>query len=137
MRRAARWPLLGLVVLFAGLASGCLDSSVRDWVADNGERRPSMGTAQVFHLDGRPTEVAARIADARKPAERRVTTSGVFLRYQKDMVGVVPDPAGGSRVLIEDERRGYGTFFPYVGGYWGTFSGRGETFRGGGPGAGK
>lgn len=133
-----RRPLAALAVAATVLlASGCLNASVRDWVADHHERQPDEGTAQVFRAEGPPSEVAAEIADARTPAERRVTVSGVFLRYRDDMVGVVPDPAGGSRVLVESAERGYATFFPYVGGFWGTFSGPGETFRGGGPGAGK
>lgn len=126
-----------VLVLALAVLTGCLNASVREWAADNYERRPDRGTAQVFHSDDPPTVTARRIADAREPAERRVTASGVFLRYQRDFVAVIPDPAGGSEILVEDERRGYATFFPYVGGFWGTYSGRGESFRGGGPGAGK
>lgn len=125
-----------LLVAALGL-TGCLDASVRNWVADHYEQRPAEDGVAVFHAKEAPTEVARRIADARKPADRRVTTSGVFLRYRNDMVGVVADPAGGSRILITDERRGYTYFYPYVGGYWGTASGSGDAFRGGGPGVGK
>jgi hypothetical protein len=130
----------GLAAAVAALllgATGCLSVSVPDYVADHYDPRPSEGTARVFHADESPSRVAHDIADARPPAERRVTPSGVFMRYQKDMVGVVPDPAGGSRILLTSERDGYFLFFPYVGGYWGTYSGRGDEFRGGGPGAGK
>jgi len=66
-----------------------------------------------------------------------VTESGVFLRYSKDYVGVVPDRGGGSKIYVDDERRGYAHFYPFIGGFWGSYSGRGESFRGGGPGAGK
>jgi hypothetical protein len=118
-------------------ATGCLSVSVPGYLDDEYEKRPNEGTTRVFHSDDAPSEVAHDIADARPPAERRVTPSGVFMRYQKDMVGVVPDPAGGSRILLTSERDGYFLFFPYVGGYWGTYSGRGDDFRGGGPGAGK
>lgn len=128
---------LALVLAVALTSAGCLSASVRDWVADHYEQRPSEDGVAVYHADAPPTQVAKRIADARKPADRRVTTSGVFLRYRSDMVGIVADPAGGSRILITDERRGYAYFFPYVGGHWGTYSGTGDGFRGGGPGAGK
>lgn len=133
-----RRPLAALALAGAVLlASGCLSASVRGWAADNHERLPDEGTAEVYRADGPPSRVAAELADAREPAERRVTPSGVFLRYRNDLVAVVPNPGGGSRILIENERNGYATFFPFVGGYWGTFGGPGETFRGGGPGAGK
>jgi hypothetical protein len=71
-----------------------------------------------------------------KPAERRATESGTFLRYKEDIVSVVPDRTG-SRVLVDDEDTGYRRNYLFVGGFWGTYSGRGESFRGGGPGAGK
>jgi hypothetical protein len=83
-----------------------------------------------------PKATAAAIARAVRPADRRATSSGIFLRYRNDMVGV--QPAGrGSRITVAPEREGYRLFYPFIGGYWGTYSGRGETFRGGGPGAGK
>jgi Domain of unknown function (DUF4247) len=126
-----------LVCVGAFAQTGCLSASVRDWVADHYEARPSEDGVLVYHAGEPPTQVAKRIADARKPGDRRVTTSGVFLRYRNDMVGVVADSAGGSRILITDERRGYTYFYPYVGGYWGTYSGSGDGFRGGGPGGGK
>jgi hypothetical protein len=55
------------------------------------------------------------------------------------MVGIVPDPddEAKSTAYISDERRGYGFFFPFVGGFWGSYTGPGERFRGGGPAAGK
>ena len=79
------------------------------------------------------------LADEHKPADRRSTPEGHFLRYADDMVGIVPDPDDESRstAYISDERRGYGFFFPFVGGFWGSYTGPGERFRGGGPAAGK
>jgi hypothetical protein len=134
VRRAAA----ALAVALSCLAlAGCLDSSVRGWLNDELEPAGRDGNALVFHSDQPPSVTAARIADARKPGERRATAAGVFLRYHRDMVAVLPDGKGGSRVLVENERTGYGHFYPYVGGFWGTASGQGEGFRGGGPGSGK
>jgi hypothetical protein len=114
---------------------------VRNYVQDNyrfeREDRTDEGRSLVYRSDQPPTRTAADIAGARKPADRRTTASGVFLRYSNDFVGVVGDGRGGSRIMVDDERRGYSHFYPYVGGYWGTYSGRGESFRGGGPGGGK
>ena len=82
--------------------------------------------------------MAASIAGKWKPAERLADPSGYFLRYRNDIVAVTAAPeGGGSRIFVDEERRGYARWYPYVGGYWGTYSGPGEGFRGGGPGAGK
>jgi Domain of unknown function (DUF4247) len=85
------------------------------------------------------TATAKEISDANHPADRRTTESGTFLRYRHDIVSVLPDPAarGRSRVLVDDEDTGYRRNYLFLGGFWGTYSGRGESFRGGGPGAGK
>lgn len=135
-----RWQTT-ILVPAAVLLSGCLDSSVRSYVADNyeaGSRQgPDERRSEVYVSDEAPTKVAADIADNRKPGDRHTTPSGLFLRYSKDIVAVLPDSDGGSRILIEDEDSGYGHFYPLLGGWWGSYGGRGESFRGGGPGAGK
>ena len=79
------------------------------------------------------------IAAHNKPADRRTTEAGTFLRYSDDVVSVVPPAKGtrGSRILVDDEEGGYHRNYGYVGGYWGTYSGPAGAFRGGGPGAGK
>ena len=145
-RRLGRLLPLLLVALLAG---GCANASVRDYVRDEYERAEpadeSERRSQVYTSSKPPTQTAADIIEHRKPADRRSTPSGIFLRYQRDFVAVVPAESGsGSRILIDDERRGYTHFYPFVGGYWGrysgptgSYSGRGESFRGGGPGSGK
>ena len=132
-------PRAVIALACALLVSGCgVGGSARDYVRENYPREGKGNEKPVaYRSDKPPSQTAADIAKARKPADRRTTASGVFLRYQKDMVGVVPNGRVGSRVLVDDERHGYGFFFPYVGGFWGRSSGRGEGFRGGGPGSGK
>jgi hypothetical protein len=85
------------------------------------------------------SRTAADIVDQHKPADRRTTEAGAFLRYKNDVVSVVPPTAGsrGSRILVDDEEGGYHRNYGYVGGFWGTYSGPGGAFRGGGPGTGK
>lgn len=98
----------------------------------------SGGRSAEYAAPGRPSAVAASIAGKWKPAERLADPSGYFLRYRNDIVAVTAAPGGGgSRIFVDEERRGYARWYPYVGGYWGTYSGPGEGFRGGGPGAGK
>jgi hypothetical protein len=122
-------------------SAGCASGSVEDVVASRyrfeREDRNRDGVSRVYRSNLPPTRTAADIARRLEPGDRRVTESGVFLRYSRNFVGVVPDGRRGSRVFVDDERRGYSHFYPYVGGYWGSYSGRGESFRGGGPGGGK
>jgi hypothetical protein len=85
------------------------------------------------------TQTARDIADHNKPADRRTTEAGAFLRYSDDVVSVLPPAKGtrGSRILVDDEEGGYHRNYGYVGGFWGTYSGPAGAFRGGGPGVGK
>ena len=124
--------LLGVLGLAFTLTSA---GSARSYVRENYERAGSDRGAELYSSSKPPARVAAEIAKAHKPADRRATPEGVFLRYRSDYVGVMPQ-GSGSRIAVADERRGYGLFFPFVGGYWGRASGRGEGFRGGGPGGG-
>jgi hypothetical protein len=135
---------LALIALGAlGLAGivAC-NESVEGWLADRCERAgtetdPNGNRAEAFHCAARASTVAADLGEAHEPADRRSTPEGHFLRYADDMVGIVPAEGGGSTAYLSDERGGYGFFFPFVGGWWGTYSGPGESFRGGGPGGGK
>ena len=83
------------------------------------------------------TETADEIADAVKPADERSTPAGHFLRYDDDIVTISPESGGGSRIVVDDEETGYRRGFVYLGGWWGSYSGPAESFRGGGPGGGK
>jgi len=83
------------------------------------------------------TETADDIAGAVKPADERSTPAGHFLRYDDDIVTISPQGGGGSRIVVDDEETGYRRGFVYLGGWWGSYSGPAESFRGGGPGGGK
>ncbi len=156
MRRGALFALVPLVLglLVIGLAFAAGSDSVEDYLEercrDTGtERDPNGSRARSFRCEDPPARLAADLADQHKPADRRSTPAGHFLRYDDEMVGIVAatgresaalqggGEGGRSKALLSDERNGYGFFYPYVGGFWGTYRGRGESFRGGGPGAGK
>ena len=111
--------------------------SVRSHLAGTYALVGQEGRSAVYSSAQPPATVARDIARRWRPAERVNDPGGYFLRYRNAMVAVTPGPAGGSRIYVDDERRGYARWYPYVGGRWGTFSGRGETVRGGGPGTGK
>lgn len=128
---------IGLIAIGAiGIVAVLLGAgSARGYVKDNYRRAGSERGAQVYTATQPATRVAAAIQGAHDPADRRVTPEGIFLRYRKDFIGVFAR-GRGSRIVVADERRGYGLFFPFVGGFWGSASGRAEGFRGGGPGGG-
>ena len=115
--------------------------SVRSHIA--GKYQPvaaeSRGRSAVYTSTQSPASVSRSIAGAWKPAERINDPGGYFLRYRSAMVAVTAAADGqpGSRIYVDDQRQGYNRWYPYIGGRWGTFSGPGETFRGGGPAAGK
>jgi len=121
--------VLGIVLTLS--SAGSVKSYVKDHYKRVGEDRG----ATVYSSTKPPARVASEIAKAHKPADRRVTPEGVFLRYRGDYVGVTSS-GRGSRIAVADEKRGYPLFFPFVGGYWGSYSGPAESFRGGGPGGG-
>jgi uncharacterized protein DUF4247 len=130
---------VGLVALF-GVLFGT-KGSVRSHIAGKYQRveAESKGRSAVYTSSQSPGSVARSISGAWKPAERINDPGGYFLRYRSAMVAVTAAAAGqsGSRIYVDDQRQGYNRWYPYIGGRWGTFSGPGETFRGGGPAAGK
>ena len=130
---------IGLVALL-GVMFGT-KGSVRSFIAGKYQRveAESSGRSAVYTSTQSPGTVTKTISGAWKPAERINDPGGSFLRYRSAIVAVTAAAPGqsGSRIYVDDQRQGYNRWYPYLGGRWGTFSGPGETFRGGGPAAGK
>jgi hypothetical protein len=136
----------GAIGLFATLSA---HGSARDHIAKTfrkvGTEPPPGGAGNgrketlVYVSPKSVTKTAADIVSHNKPADRRTTEAGAFLRYSDDVVSVVPPTTGGrgARILVDDEEGGYRRNYGYVGGFWGTYSGPAGAFRGGGPGSGK
>jgi Domain of unknown function (DUF4247) len=124
---------VGLIVLLVALLGG---GSIRNHLADNYQRVSSDGDSIVYASNNKPKAVYESIRSAVSPADVQVDPQGYFMRYSDDIVAVTAD-GDGSRIYIDDERRGYAHWFPFVFGVWGTGGGAGEGIRGGGPGAGK
>lgn len=147
MRRHAIVALAMASVGVAGLAFTLSShGSVRDHIAatyrQTGTEAPPGGSGQrtlVYASSRSITQTARDISDHSKPADRRTTEAGAFLRYSDDVVSIVPPARGarGARILVDDEEGGYHRNYGYVGGFWGTYSGAAGSFRGGGPGSGK
>ena len=128
--------VLGLIFTIAG------QGDVREYIAKNytalpDERLDERAAPTKVYASTKPVTATARdISDAHKPADRRTTPEGAFLRYRDDMVSILPAP-GGARILVDDDDTGYRRNYFFVGGFWGSYSGPAESFRGGGPGVGK
>jgi hypothetical protein len=133
----------------AGLSIACLvglfssKSSVRSYIASHYQSTAASAVpgatsrSLAYTSPAPPSQTAAKIASAWKPAQESDQGSGNFLRYKSGIVAVTPNGQGGSYITLDDPNDGYARWFPFVGGTWGTSAGRGETFRGGGPGSGK
>lgn len=145
-----KYKILAIVMVATGVLGIVLalatHGSVRDHIADTyrftgEEAAPGNGSVKTktYESDRSVGATTAAIVDKHKPADRRITEAGAFLRYREDVVSIVPAATGsrGSRILVDDEQGGYHRNYGYVGGYWGTYSGPAGSFRGGGPGAGK
>jgi hypothetical protein len=109
--------------------------SARSYVEDHYKRVGDRGGVRIYESRDTPAKVAKDIQKAHKAADRRVTPEGIFLRYRKDFIGIL-SAARGSRIEVANENRGYAHFYPFSGGFWGSYSGPAESFRGGGPGGG-
>jgi len=129
---------VAVVVVGVGAMALLFRGSVRSWVDGRYTRVSSEagGRSLVYTSPKTVGAVSSEIAGKWKPGQRLADPAGYFLRYDDTVVAVTPS-GRGSRITVDDEARGYARWYPFVGGWWGTYSGPGETFRGGGPGAGK
>lgn len=124
---------VGLIVLLVALLGS---GGIRGHLSDNYRKVSANGDSIVYSSSSKPKAVYESIRSAVPPADVQVDPQGYFMRYSDDIVAVTAD-GDGSRIYLDDERRGYSHWFPFVVGYWGTGIGAGEGIRGGGPGAGK
>ncbi|MGW0435189.1 DUF4247 domain-containing protein [Micromonospora sp. NPDC003197] len=137
-----RWIIVGTAfaligVLVAGFAVFYGNFSPRGYVKDKYTRAASHDIgrqATAYTSRKSPSAVSDEITKAWKPADQYVDGSGVYLRYDDDSVVIKPI-AGGSVILLEKMSSAYPRYHSTVGHSWAW--GRGNTVRGGGPGAGK
>lgn len=137
--------ILGLVlagvggIAFLVLLAFTSTQSPRDFLGDRYSLVNSQdsGRSREYTSPQAPSEVVRSLSERWPPADRVNDSAGYFLRYRNDIVAVLPDGAGGSRIYVDDEEEGYRHWHGHVGGYWGTYTSRSEDGRGGGPGTGK
>ena len=117
---ALQWRTLGLV--FAGcVAVLVLAEVVEDAVEPPGRLADHLASTYTDMRDARPPlEVAVELDDAWPPEDQRYTAVGVLLRYERDIVALVPDGRGGTTIERQSADEGYRRFYEYVGSYWGA-----------------
>jgi hypothetical protein len=125
--------VLGLVGIVIALLGG---TSITSYIKHHYHYVGRSSGAQVYSSSQSVVATAHDLINHDDPGDRRTTESGVFLRYPRTFVAVLPS-GSGSRIEVANQNAGYTMFYNYVGGYWGTYSGPAASFRGGGPGAGK
>lgn len=127
---------ISVVFLAAVTLAACSDDS------DGGNNVPSSWIRNEYRGSGvsyvdrsdTPSEVADEIHGHASSRDRISSGGKVFLRYRDDIVAVSPYQSG-SRIEIDDYRRGYSRWRPHIGSVWPDPDSDG--FRGGGPGSGK
>ncbi|MFI0483738.1 DUF4247 domain-containing protein [Actinomadura sp. 9N215] len=129
-----------LTVLALG---GCGSTSKESWI--KGKYKKS-GTD--YRSPKAPPAVATEINKKFKAIDRvdsmatRGAAGGIFLRYPKLVVGVLPSGTG-SQITLSSPSLGYNRYYSHVSGFWarpgsgGWTNGGAASFRGGGPGSGK
>lgn len=127
--------VVAVVLLVAMFARG---TSVRGYLDRTYSRAAQLDVGEeiAYTSPDAPSAVTANVVGKWKPVSQYADASGVYLRYNDDMVLVRPHGAG-SVIRVDDIDRAYRNHHSSVGGVWGWTSGHGESFRGRGPGAGK
>ncbi|GED97244.1 DUF4247 domain-containing protein [Gordonia crocea] len=157
LRRARNWIIGIICVLTVGaLATTCaIDGGFRGrdaraYVQKTYQRNAALdeGNVVAYVANADPKSVSDAITTEERPTDRRTGATQVgniagstFLQYPDYLIGVFPYGADKSRVMVsKDYRTGYNHYHSYVGSYWVPtphYSGRGNSYRGGGSGAGK
>ena len=116
---ALRWRAIGLV--FAGcVAVLVLAEVVEDAVEPRGRLADHLAATYSEMHDARPPlEVSVELDATWPPEDQRYTAVGVLLRYEHDIVALLPDGRGGTTIERHRPDRGYRRFHAYVGSYWG------------------
>ncbi|SDD95153.1 DUF4247 domain-containing protein [Actinokineospora iranica] len=130
--------IFGLIAGIVAIAMIARGTSVRGYVERTYTRAASMdvGEERAYTSPNAPSAVSANIVGQWKPVSQYADASGIYLRYNDDMVLIRPQ-GKGSVIRVDDIDRAYRSHHSSVGGHWGWTSGHGESFRGRGPGAGK
>ena len=117
---ALRWRKIGLVFA-ACVVALVLAEVVEDAVEPPGRLGDHLAATYPGLRDARPPlAMSVELDDTWPPEDQRYTAVGVLLRYEHDIVALVPDGRGGTTIERYSADEGYRRFYAYVGSYWGA-----------------
>ncbi|MBC7302313.1 MAG: DUF4247 domain-containing protein [Nocardia sp.] len=135
-----RWIVASLVAVVAVIVAVVVvvvvtrDEDPREFVAEKYRRAQQLDQANnglAFLATAAPAAVAAAIAKATDPRDKRNTGDNHYLRFDDDLVAVSPH-AGGSLVLVDNVSNGTRRHHAHVSGYGWTSGSAAGDYRGGG-----
>lgn len=136
-----RWIIAGVVSVIAVIVAVLVvvvvtrDDDPREFVSENYQRAKQLDQANdgvAYLAAGAPAIVAAAIAKATDPKDRRNTGDNHYLRFPtKDFIAVTPH-AGGSLVLVDSYANGNRRHHGHISGYGWTSGSAAGDYRGGG-----
>ena len=115
-----RWTTIA-AVLGACVAAFALAAVWKAVVYPTGDVRAAL--TEIFgdelHSSRPPLLAAAELEDEWPADDQRYTPIGVLLRYEHNVVAMLPDGGGGTNVEPASSDAGYRRFYAYVGDFWG------------------
>ncbi|MFE3545366.1 DUF4247 domain-containing protein [Nocardia sp. NPDC059177] len=135
-----RWIVAGVLAVVALIVTVLVivwvtrDADPREFVAERYLRAKSLDQVNdglAFTATAAPAAVAAAIAKATDPRDKRNTGDNHYLRFDRDLIAVSPH-AGGSLILVDSFANGTRRHHSHVNSYgWNSGSAAGD-YRGGG-----
>ncbi|WP_170112227.1 DUF4247 domain-containing protein [Nocardia fluminea] len=135
-----RWIIASLVAVVSVVVAVVVvvvltrDEDPRDFVAEKYRRAQQLDQANnglAYLATAAPAAVAATIAKATDPRDRRNTGDNHYLRFDNDLIAVSPH-AGGSLVLVDSYANGTRRHHAHTSGYGWTSGSAAGDYRGGG-----
>ncbi|WP_446222633.1 DUF4247 domain-containing protein [Nocardia sp. IBHARD005] len=135
-----RWIIASLVAVVAVVVAVVVvvvvtrDEDPREFVAEKYRRAQQLDQANnglAFLATTAPAAVAAAIAKATDPRDKRNTGDNHYLRFDRDLIAVSPH-AGGSLVLVDSWSNGTRRHHGHISGYGWTSGSAAGDYRGGG-----
>ncbi|WP_336085637.1 DUF4247 domain-containing protein [Nocardia sp. SSK8] len=135
-----RWIVAGILATVAVIITAFIVVLVtgaedpREFVAEKYQRSRALDQANngiAFTTTGTPAAVAAAIAKATDPRDRRNTGDNHYLRFADDLIAVSPH-AGGSLILVDSLANGVRRHHSHVTSYGWTSGSAAGDYRGGG-----
>lgn len=115
-----RWTTIAAVLVVCAAAFG-LAAAWKALLYPRGDVRAALTETfgEELHSPLAPLRAAAKLEDDWPADDQRYMPIGVLLRYDHDIVAMLPDGRGGTNVEPASSDAGYRRFYAYVGDFWG------------------